>query len=119
MKRMGRKNRPFFRLYACDSRAPRDGSTIELLGHYDPMSPKVEEQLKLNPERIKYWVSVGAQPSETVWSLIARQGIEIPARKKRVRRKSKAKAKKWTPPKKKVPRPKAKKKPAEGEAKKE
>ena len=105
MKRMGRKNRPFYRLYASDSRAPRDGSTLELLGHYDPLSTKVEEQVKLNPERIKYWISVGAQPSETVWSLIRKQGIDIPTPKKRVRKKSKAKAVKWEPPKKKVPRP--------------
>ena len=102
---MGRKNRPFYRLYASDSRAPRDGSTLELLGHYDPLSTKVEEQVKLNPERIKYWISVGAQPSETVWSLIRKQGIDIPTPKKRVRKKSKAKAVKWEPPKKKVPRP--------------
>lgn len=117
MKRMGRKNRPFYRVYASDSRSPRDGRTIEPLGFYDPLAPKAENQLKLDAERIKYWVSVGAQPSEVMWSLIERSGIEI-TRKQKERRERKKKARKWVPPKKRVPRPKKKKTEAkpEGEA---
>jgi small subunit ribosomal protein S16 len=111
LKRFGRLNLPTYRLVATDSRSPRDGRIIEALGYYLPLMPRKQEQLKLDGERVKYWLSVGAQPSETVVSMIERSGIELPQRKKRVRGKSKAQAKPWTPPKKKQPRPK--KKPAE------
>lgn len=104
MKRFGRLNLPTYRLVAADSRSPRDGRIIEALGYYLPLMPRQQEQLKLNAERISYWLSVGAQPSETVTSMIKRSGIALPVRKKPVRGKSKAKPKPWTPPKKKVPR---------------
>jgi small subunit ribosomal protein S16 len=106
LKRFGRLNLPTFRIVATDPRFPRDGRIIEALGYYLPLMPRVAEQLKLNAERVKYWLSVGALPSETVASMIKKSGIEMPKRKKRVRGKSKAKNKPWTPPKKKVPRPK-------------
>lgn len=110
MKRFGRLNLPTYRLVAADSRSPRDGRIIEALGYYLPLMPREQEQLKLNAERISYWLSVGAQASETVASMLKRTGIPMPVRKKRERKKSKAKAKPWTPPKKKVPRPPSKKK---------
>jgi small subunit ribosomal protein S16 len=100
LKRFGRRNRPFWRLYASDNRVARDGRTLEHLGNYDPLAKSVDEQLKLNAERILYWVSVGAQPSEVVASLIMRQGIELPA-KERVKRVRKKKARAFEPPKKK------------------
>lgn len=115
LKRFGRLNHPTYRVVATDSRSPRDGRIIEAIGYYLPLMPRVQEQLKLDSERIQYWLSVGAQPSETVASMIKRSGIALPARKKRVRGKSKAKPKPWLPPKKKQPRPKKQKaeKPAE------
>jgi small subunit ribosomal protein S16 len=72
---MGRRHKPFFRLNAIESRNPRDGRIIEKLGHYDPIEKKPEKQLVLNKERIEYWLSVGAVPSETAAQLIAKIGI--------------------------------------------
>jgi small subunit ribosomal protein S16 len=66
MKLLGRKHRPYFRIVAIDSRQPRDGRIIEELGSYDPMIKNTDERVKLRPERIKYWMSVGAKPSENV-----------------------------------------------------
>ena len=70
LQRHGSKKRPFYRLVAADQRSPRDGRYKENLGTYDPLkSPRI---IDLNLERIDYWLSVGAQPSETASSLIAR-----------------------------------------------
>jgi small subunit ribosomal protein S16 len=66
MKMLGRKHRQFFRIVAIDSRQPRDGRTIEELGSYDPMLKNTDERVKLKPDRIKHWLSVGALPSERV-----------------------------------------------------
>jgi small subunit ribosomal protein S16 len=65
---MGRKKHPFYRIVAADQRAPRDGRFIERLGYYDPMKEPVD--IKVNLERVDYWLGEGAQPSETVSSLI-------------------------------------------------
>jgi small subunit ribosomal protein S16 len=70
MKMMGRKHRPFFRIVAIDSRQPRDGRIIEELGLYDPMIPNTDERVRLKPDRIKYWQSVGAKASEKVAVLL-------------------------------------------------
>jgi len=75
LKRMGRRNRPFFRLNAMDQRSPRDGRVIEQLGWYDPIAP-LEKQLVLNVERVDHWLSKGAQPSATVKSLLKRVGCD-------------------------------------------
>ena len=66
MKQMGRKHRHYYRIVAIDGRQPRDGRVIEELGSYDPMVKNTDDRVRLNPERIKYWLSVGAQPSEKV-----------------------------------------------------
>jgi small subunit ribosomal protein S16 len=66
MKRMGRKHRPYFRIVAIDSRQPRDGRIIEELGSYDPMIKNTDDRVVLKPDRIKYWLGVGAKPSEHV-----------------------------------------------------
>ncbi len=66
MKMMGRKHRQYFRIVAIDGRQPRDGRIIEELGSYDPMIKNTDDRVKLNAERIRYWLSVGAQPSEKV-----------------------------------------------------
>ncbi len=77
LKRMGRTNRSFFRLAAMDARRPRDGRTLEELGIYDPRNKDTNEQVKLNEERIKYWLSQGAAPTDTVAQLLKKQGIAI------------------------------------------
>ncbi|MFK7770144.1 MAG: 30S ribosomal protein S16 [Mariniblastus sp.] len=76
LKKMGRTHRPFFRVCAMDSRAPRDGRVIEQLGTYDPMVPDTDARAILNGERIKYWLSVGAQPTPKVGTLIKKYGAE-------------------------------------------
>jgi small subunit ribosomal protein S16 len=79
MKSMGRRHRPFFRICAFDSRTARDGRAIEELGHYDPMCPSAEKQTVLNVDRIRYWLGVGAQPSEKVQALLRKHGVKKPA----------------------------------------
>jgi len=74
MKKMGRKHRPFFRICAVDSRNPRDGRVLEELGTYDPMIPDTDARAQLKPERINYWLGVGAQPSDKVRVLIKKYG---------------------------------------------
>jgi small subunit ribosomal protein S16 len=66
MKRLGRKHRSYFRIVAIDSRQPRDGRIIEELGSYDPMIKETDARVRFNPARVKYWLSVGAKPSEKV-----------------------------------------------------
>jgi small subunit ribosomal protein S16 len=81
LKRFGRRHRPFYRIGAMDKRSPRDGVVIEQLGYYDPIAPE-EKQLKVNVERVEYWLSKGAQPSQTVASLLKRVGCDpTPGRK--------------------------------------
>jgi small subunit ribosomal protein S16 len=79
MKSFGRRHRPFYRICAMDARSPRDGRAIEELGHYDPMVRNVEARTVLNVNRIRYWLSVGAQPSEKVQALLNRHGVKKPA----------------------------------------
>ena len=74
MKKLGRKHRPFFRMVAIDSRCPRDGKVIEELGHYDPLIKDTDARAILNGERIAYWLSVGALPSENCDVLIKKYG---------------------------------------------
>jgi len=112
LKRFGRLNHPTYRVVATDPRFPRDGRIIESLGYYLPLMPREQEQLKLNNERVEYWLSVGAKPSETVASMIERSGVALPAKKKRERKKSKAAPAPFKPPKKKVRKSKAEKRAA-------
>ncbi len=79
MKSFGRRHRPFFRICAMDARSPRDGRAIEELGHHDPMVRNVDARTVLNVNRIRYWLSVGAQPSEKVQALLTRHGVKKPA----------------------------------------
>jgi small subunit ribosomal protein S16 len=74
LKKLGRKHRPFFRMVAIDARAPRDGKIIEELGHYDPLVKDTDARALLNGERIAYWMSVGAIPSENCSVLIKKYG---------------------------------------------
>ena len=76
LKRLGRSNGAFFRLNAIDSRSPRDGRVIEELGYYDPRNKDTAKQFVAKLDRCRYWLDVGAVPSETVSSLLKKQGIE-------------------------------------------
>ena len=76
LKRLGRKNHAFYRLNAIDSRTPRDGRVIEELGHYDPTNKDQSKQFLANIERCKHWLDVGAVPSETVSSLLKKNGLD-------------------------------------------
>ena len=73
MKRMGMKKEPFYRIIVTDSRNARDGRAIEELGYYNPVTEPSE--LKINGERAKYWLGVGAQPSDTVRGLLKKSGV--------------------------------------------
>ena len=75
LKRFGRTHRPFYRLNAIDQRSPRDGKPIEELGHFDPNHPDDAKQATFKADRVRYWLSVGAQPSETVADLLAKAGL--------------------------------------------
>jgi small subunit ribosomal protein S16 len=68
LRRMGAKKRPFYRLVVADGRASRDGRFIEILGYYNPCVEPI--QLKIDDERANYWLSCGAQPSETAAALL-------------------------------------------------
>ena len=70
MKRLGRKHRPFYRVCVMDAREKRDGKAIEEVGHYDPMVADKAARVKLDLERIDYWVGVGAKPTHKVGVLI-------------------------------------------------
>ena len=70
MRRVGSKKRPFFRVVVADSTAARDGSFVEVLGHYYPRARPAK--VDIDRERVQYWISKGAKPSDTVRTLIAR-----------------------------------------------
>jgi len=73
LKRIGAIKRPFYRIVVADSRAPRDGKFIETLGTYNPCVEPSE--LKIDAERAKHWLGVGAQPTETANALLKREGL--------------------------------------------
>ncbi|MCK4343413.1 MAG: 30S ribosomal protein S16 [Phycisphaerae bacterium] len=74
-KRIGRRHRSVFRLSAMDAHCPRDGRVLEELGTYDPTNKDTQAQITLKEDRIKYWLSVGAVPTETVASILKKNGI--------------------------------------------
>ena len=76
LARGGSKKRPFYRIVAADSRMPRDGRYIERLGTYNPLLPKdSDERVKMNVERIQYWLSEGAQVTDRVSRFLETAGI--------------------------------------------
>ncbi len=76
LARGGSKKRPFYRIVAADSRMPRDGRYIEKLGTYNPLLPKdSEERVKMDMERVKYWLSEGAQPTDRVSRFLEAAGV--------------------------------------------
>ncbi|MEP6019820.1 MAG: 30S ribosomal protein S16 [Paracoccaceae bacterium] len=76
LARGGSKKRPFYRIVAADSRMPRDGRFIEKLGTYNPLLPKdSEERVKMNMERVQYWLGHGAQPTDRVSRMLEAAGV--------------------------------------------
>ena len=73
LRRLGAKKAPFYRVVVADSRFPRDGRFIEEIGYYNPVSEPVD--LKIDAERAKYWLGVGAQPSDTCRGLLKKCGV--------------------------------------------
>ena len=74
LKRFGTKERPTYRIVVQDARKPRDGTTIEELGIYQPIAA-ADSQIAFNEERAKYWIGVGAQPTDTVRALLKKAGV--------------------------------------------
>jgi small subunit ribosomal protein S16 len=70
LQRSGAKKRPFYHIVATDSRTPRDGRYLERLGFYNPVAQGKEEPLRINLERVDYWLGVGAQASDSVGGLV-------------------------------------------------
>ena len=79
-QRFGSKKRPFYRIVAPDSRNPRDGRFIEIVGTYDPLTNP--ETVKIDVEKVEKWVNNGAKLTDTVKSLLVRQGIKLGSSKK-------------------------------------
>ena len=77
LKRVGRRHRPAYRVAAMDKRQARDSRVIEELGFYDPLATEEHNQFTVKQDRIAYWLSVGAQPSDTVRQLLKKHGKEV------------------------------------------
>lgn len=73
LQRVGKKKQPRYRIVVIDARAPRDGATVEVIGHYNPLPDPAT--IVLNQERARWWLSRGAQPSEAAAKLLVRQGV--------------------------------------------
>jgi small subunit ribosomal protein S16 len=73
LARIGKKKRPFYRVVVTEKTRPRNGRFVEIVGTYDPLKKPAE--VKLNADRIKYWLGCGAQPSDTVRSFLRNQKI--------------------------------------------
>jgi small subunit ribosomal protein S16 len=95
MSRGGTKKRPFYKIVIADARSPRDGRFIERIGHYNPLLPKEHaDRIKLDLDRVKHWLSQGAQPSDRIERFLAEAGLA-------------AKKTKFNDPQKSAPRKKA------------
>jgi small subunit ribosomal protein S16 len=73
LRRMGAKKRPSYRIVAADSRSPRDGAFIESVGFYDPITDPAT--INVNLDRARHWIANGAQPTDTVRSILQRAGV--------------------------------------------
>ena len=85
LRRVGAKNRPSYRLVIADSRAPRDGAFIAIIGHYNPLTDP--ETIVIDEEKARHWLEQGAQPTDTAARLLAKAGIieESEARKEKIK----------------------------------
>jgi small subunit ribosomal protein S16 len=77
MRRAGSKNRPFYRIVVTEAKSAREGRFVEVLGHYDPRT--TPETVRIDRERIAHWIKSGANPSDTVRTLLDRLPAEAPA----------------------------------------
>jgi len=77
LKRFGTKKRPYYRIVVMDSRAPRDGRTLEEVGYYHPIEKMEDKQIKLKVDRIKDWIQRGAQPTKTVKKILNNNEIYL------------------------------------------
>jgi small subunit ribosomal protein S16 len=91
LRRMGAKKDPKFRIVVAESKSPRDGRFVDEIGSYNAQ-PK-EAELRVDAERAKYWLSVGATPSDQVKSLFKKAGIAMPVRQTKPKKKAEPKAK--------------------------
>ena len=76
LRRAGSKNRPFFRIVVAEAKSARDGRFVEVLGHYNPRTKP--ETVAIDRERLEHWLKVGAQPSDTVRTIVARMPAPAP-----------------------------------------
>ena len=76
LTKTGRKNQPSYRIVAADVRTKRDGRVLETLGHYDPLASDEAKQVAIKRDRVQYWLGVGAQPTDTVASMLKKAGIK-------------------------------------------
>lgn len=83
LKRMGKRNFPFFRIDAFDARAPRDGKSLETLGHYNPLEKDEAKKVSIKKERLDHWISKGAEVSEAVAALLKKRGMLATRKKSR------------------------------------
>ena len=85
LRRVGTKKKPSYRLVAADSRAPRDGAFISIIGHYNPLTDP--ETIVIDEEKARHWLGKGAQPTDTAARLLAKVGIieESEARKEKIK----------------------------------
>lgn len=74
LKRMGSKQKPFYRIVAADSRSPRDGRFIETVGTYDPIK-KTDDKINVDEEKALAWLNKGAQPTDTVKNILSASGV--------------------------------------------
>jgi len=89
LRRVGKRNRPYYRICAIESSRARDAQYIESFGHYDPYIADDQKKVQFDKERAEYWLSVGATPSDTVRSFLRRaqvSGLAAPRKKKRKRK---------------------------------
>jgi len=93
LKRMGRRNRPFYRISAMDAHEERDGNVVEHIGTYDPLAPE-GKTIVLKTDRASYWLSVGARPTESCAAILKQAGVTIPDWRKKKCAKKVAKRKK-------------------------
>lgn len=79
LQRHGASHRPFYRMVVTEAAARRDGRFVEVLGTYEPQAKRAEDELKVKLDRVDYWKSVGAKPTDTAASLIRKARREAPA----------------------------------------
>lgn len=79
LRRMGSKNRPFYRIVVADARAPRDGEYVDMVGIYDPLTEPFT--LRVDADKVREWLRKGAQPTDTVARLLTRAGVDLGGRR--------------------------------------